>query len=211
MALHNLITDMRNDIRFKQPYPMFQNLNLDLAGEFTGSAFKQSMKSLNIHEIHWRDPICKEDNGLAEYDVQRMEIAVKKSMAHTGSPPSYFCYHADVCAQIMARLPLTKNISTADYDAIRPLEQLFSFEGKTGFSRTQCDRDLMHINVPGTLVLCTDKDTKGSDLQRVDRCSWGTILGTKGMNQIDIGHLSIIGQSTQESGNWLDSLAQILC
>ena len=192
VVLHNLITDMRNDIRFKQPYPMFQNLNLDLAGEFTGSAFKQSMKSLNIHEIHWRDPIRKEDNGLAEYAVQRMEIAVKKSMAHTGSPPSYFCYHADVCAQIMARLPLTKNISTADYDAIRPLEQLFSFEGKTGFSRTQCDRDLMHINVPGTLVLCTDKDTKGSDLQRIDRCSWGIILGTKGMNQIDIGHLSII-------------------
>ena len=50
----------------------------------------------------------------------------------------------------------------------------------------------MHINVPGTLVLCTDKDTKGSDLQRIDRCSWGIILGTKGMNQVDPGHLSII-------------------
>ena len=34
--------------------------------------------------------------------------------------------------------------------------------------------------------------TKGNDLQRADRFSWGIILGTKGMNQADPGHLSII-------------------
>ena len=50
----------------------------------------------------------------------------------------------------------------------------------------------MHFEVPGNLVLCTDKDTKGSDLDRIDRCSWGIVLGTKGMNQIDCGHLLTI-------------------
>ena len=43
----------------------------------------------------------------------------------------------------------------------------------------------MHINVPSTLILCTDQDTKGNDLQRADRFSWGIILGTKGMNQVN--------------------------
>ena len=51
---------------------------------------------------------------------------------------------------------------------------------------------MMAMNVPSSLVLCTDKDTKGSDLDRIDRCSSGIVLGTKGMNQVDMGHLSII-------------------
>ena len=77
-------------------------------------------------------------------------------------------------------------------NAIRPLEHLSLHNGKSQFSRAQYDRDLMHFEVPGSLVLCTDKDTKGSGLDRIDRCSWGIVLGTKGMNQIDCGHLLTI-------------------
>ena len=191
-AMVNLITDMRNDKRFKQPYPMFSCLNLDLAGEFTGGEFKEAMQSLGIREINWRDPQRKEDNGVAEFAVQKIEIATKRSMATTSTPVQYFCYHADHCVKVMARLPLTRNISTADCDAIRPLEQLYACNGQTGISRAQCDKDLLAMNVPGSLVLCTDKDSKGSDLDRIDRCSWGIVLGTKGTNQVDMGHLSLI-------------------
>ena len=145
----------------------------------------------NLNRIY-KNPHPKEDNRVAEYVVQRIEITTKRSMAMTSSPAQHYCHHADHCVKVLARLPLTRNISTADCDAVRPPEQLFNYDGQTEISRAQCDKDLLAINVPGSLALCTDKDTKGSDLDQIDRCAWGIFLGTKGMNQVDMGHLFII-------------------
>ena len=50
-----------------------------------------------IREINWRDPQRKEDNGIAEFEVQKIEIATKRSMATTSTPVQYFYYHADHC------------------------------------------------------------------------------------------------------------------
>ena len=46
--------------------------------------------------------------------VQKIEIATKRSMATTSTPVQYFCYHADHCVKVMARLPaFFKNNNTA--------------------------------------------------------------------------------------------------
>ena len=155
-----LITTMRADKRFKQAYPFFSCVHLDLAGEFLGEDMMAVFRKHNITEVHWKDPSDKRDNGLAELTVGQFERAVKKTMLMTSSPAHYFCYHVDYNARMMNRLPLVRNINSIDGEARRPLEELFSGGGDF-YSREQCNRDLHALNVPCQLALVTDKDSKG--------------------------------------------------
>ena len=47
-GFEELVTEIRNDHWFKQDYPLFSCINLDMAGEFTGAAFKAVLKRLRI-------------------------------------------------------------------------------------------------------------------------------------------------------------------
>ena len=179
-AMFEFISQLRADPRFAQDgYPIFNRLHLDLAGEFLGNAFKDMLKRLDIHEVHYSDPNRKEDHGHAEFAVKQIELQTKKQMAMTSSPVEFFCYHVEHAAKVISRLPLKRNIHSMSGDAIRPLEQLTMFAKKDCISRRDCDNDLLHMEVPCQLALINDKSTKGSDIDRISRCSWAFVLGTK--------------------------------
>lgn len=187
-AFDNLITERRADSRFDQTgYKMFSAFHLDQAGEFTGASMKRVFAKHQIHEVYYADPVRKESAGPAEYAVQQLEIQVKKSMAQTMMPPSYFCWMVEHAVKLLRRVPLSRNIHSRHSDGIRPLEQIT--HGK--ISRRDCDNVIVNTEVPGTPCLITDHHTKGSDLDKISRADWAIYLGCRGISSIDPGNLPI--------------------
>ena len=187
-SFKSTVLALRAEKRFDQPYPIVSRVNFDQAGELIGKEMLAVLKELGITEINIADNTRKEDNGRAENAVKRHEIQVKKAMAQTSAPPQFFCYFSDYATHLNNRLASNRNIHTRDGDGPRPLELLLY----PNYSRNECNADIARMEIPLTLVMCTDKDSKGSDLDRVDRCSLGFTLGNKNTSPLEIGHLTIV-------------------
>ena len=187
-GLDEVLTELRNDSRFKQDYPIVNCLHLDAAGEFTGSEFLNLLKKFHIHQYHIADPSEKRDAGHIEAWVGKAERGVKRGMLTTMAPVQYWCYFVDHYIQSRNRLPLKRNVNTITGDAKRPIEELFS----GSYDRKTCDRDLLAMNVPLQLALVTDKQSKGSDLSRLDRCTQAITLGLKTNSCLNVSRIHVM-------------------
>ena len=78
-AFFDFVMNLRNDSRFDQDgYPIFHQVNLDLAGEFVSADFQAVLKKLKISWVQYKDPLEKRDNAHAEFAVQQLELQIKK-------------------------------------------------------------------------------------------------------------------------------------
>lgn len=171
-VMESVIVDTRNDPRFKLPadadYELFAVLKCDCAGEQRDDNVEwNEMLKRNRVRCEWGDPTDKRSNGFQEQAVKMIELGAKAIMAQTACPASWWEYCCDQAAEIRDHVPLSRNVSSADGDAVCPIEELSS--GRV--SRRSCHRYLDHLVLVGTPCHVQQKPeaTKGSDNMTINR------------------------------------------
>ena len=177
-AVEKAITALRADPRFHDAdrgYDLVSELHLDPAGEWRDDAavWQQMCKTLGIHCVYG-DPTHKRSMAFAENAVKQIELGTKYIMAENSLPIEWFEFACDQAAQIRNLLPLNRDMTSGDGDAVRPSERLSQdSHGRAKISRRTCDKIMQHMITVGTPCLVTIPNTKGSDIVNLARTRWG--------------------------------------
>ena len=176
-ALREWIETMRKNPLFsKLGYPIVQALRLDPAGEWSykNVEFMNMIKHVGV-TVMWSSPDDKRSAAHAENSCKQIEVVAKSILLEQNLPYTFIEDAVNQGAMLRNLFPLTRNISSSDGDAIRPLEEITGGQ----ISRRQCDNRLHHMITLGSPCIVHSPKVKGSRIDRT-KSRWGialTILG----------------------------------
>jgi len=176
-ALREWIETMRKNPLFsKLGYPIVQALRLDPAGEWSykNVAFMNMIKQVGV-TVMWTSPDDKRSAAHAENSCKQIEVVAKSILLEQNLPYIFIEDAVNQGAMLRNLFPLTRNISSSDGDAIRPLEEITGGQ----ISRRQCDNRLHHMITLGSPCIVHSPKVKGSRIDRT-KSRWGIALAILG-------------------------------
>jgi len=176
-ALREWIETMRKNPLFsKLGYPVVQALRLDPAGEWSykNVEFMNMIKHVGV-TVMWSSPDDKRSAAHAENSCKQIEVVAKSILLEQNLPYTFIEDAVNQGAMLRNLFPLTRNISSSDGDAIRPLEEITGGQ----ISRRQCDNRLHHMITLGSPCIVHSPKVKGSRIDRT-KSRWGIALAILG-------------------------------
>eukprot|EP01047_Picozoa_sp_COSAG01_P013903 COSAG01_NODE_665_length_14398_cov_91.714595_4_plen_231_part_00 len=121
----------------------------------------------------YSDPTREKSKSAAELAVKALELRMKGIMLESSLPVTFWKLAYDEAIEISNMYPITKNITSRDGDAIRPLEEISN--GRV--SRQFINKMLKYFVLLGTPARISTNKIKGSDVQNSARERWGIAWG----------------------------------
>ena len=154
------VNEMRTNSHMKAHiHTIIAEIHCDFDGVFRedSTKFTDAIKELGINVTYV--PV-EHHEGPGERAMGIFEETVKGLLMERNLPPEWWSECALAAEFLLNRFALTRDTSSSDGDAIRPIEKMTA----GSYSRRRVDRELSYYLGPGTLALVYDARVKGSDV-----------------------------------------------
>jgi hypothetical protein len=140
-------------------HTIVSEIHCDFDGVFREDAkeFTDAIKKLGINVTYV--PV-EHHEGPGERAMGILEETVKGLLMERNLAPGWWGECAMAAEFLLNRFALTRDTSSSDGDAVRPIEKMTA----GAYSRRRVDRELSYYLGPGTLALVYDARVKGSDV-----------------------------------------------